>query len=108
MAQITFSLRMDEAVKRQFDELCDEFGITPSAAMNMFAKAVVRERRIPFDIRAAEMDMVREKAVDVLRTMQRIVSERLADGMSMEDINEELRKTLNTEFGVQKSSSSEK
>ena len=54
MSQATFSVRMDEGLKRQFDGLCQEFGMTASTAINVFARAVVRERRIPFDIAAPE------------------------------------------------------
>ena len=55
MAQATFSIRMDESLKRQFDALCADFGMTASTAFNIFAKAVVRERRIPFEIVAQEV-----------------------------------------------------
>ena len=48
MAQATFSVRMEEELKRQFDALCEEFGMNTSTAFNIFARAVVRERRIPF------------------------------------------------------------
>ena len=44
------NIRMDDAVKAQFDAFCSEVGISVSAAFNMFAKRVVKEQRIPFDI----------------------------------------------------------
>ena len=50
MAQTTLSVRMDEQVKKQFDEFCNEVGLNASVAVNIFAKAVLRERRIPFEI----------------------------------------------------------
>ena len=37
MAQATFSIRTDENLKRQFDALCSEFGMTASTAFNVFA-----------------------------------------------------------------------
>ena len=49
MSQATFSVRMDENLKRQFDALCQDFGMNASTAINVFARAVVRQRRIPFD-----------------------------------------------------------
>ncbi len=55
MAQTTLSVRMDEKVKKQFDEFCNEVGLNASVAVNMFAKAVLREQRIPFEI-SAEKD----------------------------------------------------
>ncbi|MCL2335852.1 MAG: type II toxin-antitoxin system RelB/DinJ family antitoxin [Firmicutes bacterium] len=50
MSQITFSVRMDAEVKKQFDDFCANVGINASTAFNMFARAVLREKRIPFDI----------------------------------------------------------
>ena len=53
MALATFSVRMDESLKRQFDALCSEFGMNATTAFNVFARAVVREKRIPFEIQAS-------------------------------------------------------
>ena len=50
MAQTTLSIRMDENVKKQFDAFCSEVGMNTSVAINLFAKAVLRERKIPFEI----------------------------------------------------------
>ena len=59
MAQATFSVRMDESLKRQFDMLCQDFGMTASTAINVFARAVVRQRRIPFEIAAFKPEITR-------------------------------------------------
>ena len=56
MAQTTMTFRVDDTLKKNFDELCDEFGLTSTAALTVFMKAVVRERRIPFDIRTKPLD----------------------------------------------------
>lgn len=50
MAQTTFSIRMDTEVKRQFDDFCSMVGMNSTTAFNLFARAVLRERRLPFDI----------------------------------------------------------
>ena len=50
MAQAAFSVRMDENLKRQFEGLCSDFGMNVTTAFTIFAKAVVRERKIPFEI----------------------------------------------------------
>ena len=50
MAQKTFSIRMDDDLKEDFDKTCKDFGMTMSTAITIFAKTVVRERRIPFEI----------------------------------------------------------
>lgn len=44
------NIRLDDATKAQFDAFCNEVGISVSAAFNLFAKRVVKEQRIPFDI----------------------------------------------------------
>ena len=50
MAQATISARIDEKDKMAFDEFCSDVGLNTSAAINLFIKAVLRERRIPFEI----------------------------------------------------------
>lgn len=52
MAQTNVSIRMDENLKKQFDAFCSEFGMSMTTAFCVFAKTVVRERRIPFEIKA--------------------------------------------------------
>lgn len=54
MAQTTLSVRMDADVKSQLDALCADVGMTTSTAINMFAKAFIRERRLPFDVVASD------------------------------------------------------
>ena len=38
MAQTTISVRMDENLKRDFDKICNELGMTMSTAVTMLAK----------------------------------------------------------------------
>jgi DNA-damage-inducible protein J len=50
MAQTSVNIRMDETVKRQFDDVCNDLGLNMSSAFNIFAKTVVRQKRIPFEL----------------------------------------------------------
>ena len=50
MAQTTISIRMDDNLKKQAEWFCNEFGMSLSTAVTIFAKTMVRERRIPFEI----------------------------------------------------------
>lgn len=50
MAQVNVNIRLDETTKKAFEEFCDEIGLSVSAAFNIFAKTVVREHRIPFEL----------------------------------------------------------
>jgi DNA-damage-inducible protein J len=52
MSQKTLNIRVDEKLKKQAENLFEDFGMNTSTAINIFLKAVVRQRRIPFDITA--------------------------------------------------------
>lgn len=46
----TLNVRMDTSTKEQFINFCDEVGVSASSLMNMFAKTVVRNQRVPFPL----------------------------------------------------------
>lgn len=50
MAQALINFRIDESTKKQMEQVCSELGLTMSTAFNIFAKKVIREKRIPFDL----------------------------------------------------------
>ena len=54
MAQGTLSIRMDNTLKEQFHRLCEDFGMSVSTAVTLFAKATLREHKIPFEIAAVD------------------------------------------------------
>ena len=88
MAQATFSVQMEENLKRQFDGLCQEFGMNTATAINVFARAVVRERRIPFEIASSEV--TRDGAMQVFKELRREAKERGAADMTLDEINREI------------------
>lgn len=47
-ANVTF--RMDSQVKSEMTAICNQLGITTSAAFNMFANAFVRSKGMPFPV----------------------------------------------------------
>lgn len=54
MALKTVNIRIDEKLKKDAESLFSEFGMNMTTAFTIFAKAVVRERRIPFEITASD------------------------------------------------------
>lgn len=52
MATTSVTIRMDENLKKQVEILFDEMGLNMTTAITMFAKAVVRQNKIPFEIAA--------------------------------------------------------
>jgi len=65
MAQTTFSIRMDENLKKNFDALCADFGMNVTTAITVFVKAVVREREIPFKIASVPNEVTIKAIEDV-------------------------------------------
>lgn len=53
MAQTNVNIRMDENLKKQFDDFCADIGMNMTTAICVFVKTAVRERKIPFEISAA-------------------------------------------------------
>ena len=92
MAQTTMNIRIDEDVKREFDDFCSKVGINPSVAVNMFARAVLRERRIPFEITDdALLDANNRKAFgNAFRVVQATPRTNGAGDLTMDDINAEI------------------
>lgn len=76
MAQTNINIRMDEELKKQFDAFCSEVGMNMTTAFCIFAKTVVRQHRIPFEITtdsdpfysAANMERLRRSAEQMERT----------------------------------------
>ena len=91
MAQAAFSVRMDEVLKNQFEALCSDFGMSMTTAINVFAKAVVRERRIPFEISAPAPEITREGAMKAFLSLREQAAKNFPDGLSLDEINAEIQ-----------------
>lgn len=48
MAKI--NIRVDNEVKRQFEAICEDMGITMNTAINAFVRKAVRDNRVLFEI----------------------------------------------------------
>ena len=72
MALSTLTARVDENDKLSFDAFCSSVGLTSSAAINMYVKAVLRERRIPFEIRQEDPFFSAANQAYVLKSVQEL------------------------------------
>lgn len=72
MALSTLTARVDEKDKLSFDAFCSSVGLTSSAAINMYVKAVLRERRIPFEIRQEDPFFSAENQAYVLKSVNEL------------------------------------
>ena len=70
MATTTVSIRMDSEPKRRFEQFCEDVGMNMTTAFTIFAKKVVNENRIPFDIGREIPNEETLAAIDEVRRMK--------------------------------------
>ncbi len=92
MGQAIFSVRMDEDLKKEFEELCNDFGMNMTTAINIFAKAVVRERKIPFEIKESKPKVKKENINEDLNELEKEVNENGTSSLTLDDIIAEIEK----------------
>ena len=85
------TVRMDAGLKAAFDDLCAQFGMSVNTAMTIFAKAVVRERAIPFEIKAAKEEDVTARGIEAFKAIRARAEQGLMPDMTLDEINEEIR-----------------
>lgn len=50
MKTVNVTIRVDEEIKKQADDLFSDLGMSLSTALNIFLRQSVREQRLPFEI----------------------------------------------------------
>ncbi len=91
MSQTALTIRLDSDLKRQFDTLCEEFGMSTNTAFNIYVRQVVRERKIPFTIEAPAKEDAIVKGRDAFYKMRQAAAEAGIQDMPLDEINEEIR-----------------
>lgn len=93
MAQTAMTVRMDNQQKAQFDKLCEQFGMSANTAINIFVKAVIRSKSIPFSIQAKneEDDEVTAKAKAAFKQLRAKAERGETPELTLDEINEEIR-----------------
>ena len=89
MAISTFSVRMESDVKNELDKICAQLGLNTSVAINIFARTVIREKRIPFEISLATGETAGANAFQALRKQAKANG---IQGMSLSEINSEINR----------------
>lgn len=56
MESLTLNVRVDASDKKNFEQFCNSVGMNVSTAVNMFIKAVLREQKLPFEVRSNTFD----------------------------------------------------
>ena len=87
MAQTNINIRMDDTLKQQFDHLCNELGLTMTAAFNIFAKTMVRQQKIPFEISLNVPNAETLAAIDDVNHVRNLSKSFHSVSELMEDLN---------------------
>jgi len=82
MAQTSINIRMDEELKRDFDDTCSDLGLSMTAAFTVFAKTVVRRQRIPFEISKDIPNSETIAAIEEIQAMKKDPNKRLYTNFS--------------------------
>ena len=82
MSTTSITVRMDTNLKKQVETLFDDMGLTMTTAITLFAKAVVRQNKIPFEIAAdpfyGESNMARLTTAPPIQTRESVLTRGLA------------------------------
>ena len=93
----TISLRLDDDLKRDLDQMCSDMGMSLTTFFTIYAKRAVRDRKIPFEITAPsalEPDKLDwEKIGRLLDEAERI--NKGAPGVPLEDFVKETEALVN-------------
>ncbi len=87
MAQTNINIRMDDTLKQQFDLLCNELGLTMTTAFNIFAKTMVRQQRIPFEVSLNVPNAETQAAIDDVNYGRNLSKSFHSVADLMEDLN---------------------
>ncbi len=52
MAHAILSVRVDRDDKKHFEEFCSQTGMNVSVCVNMFVKVVLRDQKLPFEVKS--------------------------------------------------------
>ena len=88
-------MRVDDTLKKKFDMICDDFGLTSTAAITVFMKTVVRERRIPFEIKASGRDQINKEAWEAFLEMRTQAAAAGVQDLTLDEINAEIQNARN-------------
>ena len=82
----TVSLRFDDEMKKDLDEMCDEMGMNITTFFTIYAKKALRERKIPFEISAPKDPFYSEQNMKRLMESDRQVKEGRVVVKTMEEL----------------------
>lgn len=81
MTQI--SIRLENDVKSQAENVCKDLGLSLSTAINIYLKKLGREKRIPFDVSVADPFYSEEN----MKRLRASIAQMEANGGTVHEVN---------------------
>lgn len=88
MANLT--MRIDDELKKQAEELFNELGMNMTTAFTVFAKQAVREQRIPFEI---TREVPNQETIEAIKEVEQMKKDP-SIGKSYTDVDEMIKELL--------------
>lgn len=87
METLNLNVRVDANDKKVFEQFCSSVGMNVSTAVNMFIKAVIREKKLPFEVKSNSFDDViysklKEAELEMKSTDERYSKKDIIDSMN--------------------------
>lgn len=70
MSKVNLNIRMDADLKKETESILNKLGLNMTTAINIFARTVVRQKRIPFDIALEEPNAETKAAMQEIEDMR--------------------------------------
>ena len=99
MGAVNVTVRVDEKTKREFDAFCENVGMNITTAFNLYMKAVLRTRQLPFlitdfyepeTVRKTSITRKNKAFMEAFKTAQEQSVINGTDKMTMEEIDAEI------------------
>ena len=85
------NVRIDESIKKGAEAVFSELGITPSTAINLFYKQVIRTNSIPFPLKTEKPNKKTLKAIKEIDKMEKY-PDKYKKYKTVEELMEDLHK----------------
>ena len=88
MTDTTLTIRISSDLKEELEDICSQIGLTPSAAINIFIKALVRDRKFPFELEAPDPFYSKENVEFLLNSLLAYNQGKVVEHELVEDYDE--------------------
>ena len=87
MESLTLNVRVDANDKKSFEQFCNSVGMNVSTAVNMFIKAVLREQKLPFEVKSNILEetiynKLKEAEIEMSNTDKRYTVDDVTNSMN--------------------------